>query len=372
MANQDRHTPATDLALIDYDSASSRHGIASLMPTIIPGLLGANSYEPRALPDPPVFPTATSLWRAGVVHYGIMIPDLPAPHHFLATMIVIGRAGFRAWDDDTTIKTTARDSVTLSHGTAATSHDPFSFYSARAECELAKDGSLLRFGEDLTVSGLYPTYRLQSRRPGFAVDIELAATGEIAWFIKSPVYDHLALFAQYRGTIEHDGQSSEVSGLCTYEYAAAITPHLLLRRAIPGRFKIPFDFFTYQIIDLGSGSRVLLVGTGVNRQAGWLSAYLRTEDGGVHRIGTQVHFQVLTTQPEAQFGNDAKPMTMPETFRWVVRDQDNTRLELTGTVDTHWLYAGMGHISGYSYTGRLDHEPIRGRGYLEYSDRRAP
>ncbi len=189
--------------------------------------------------------------------------------------------------------------------------------------------------------------------------------------MKSPVYDNLALFTRYRGTIEHDGKSSEVSGLCTYEYAAMITPHLLLCRAIPGRFKIPFDFFTYQIIDLGSGSRVLLIGTGVNRQAGWLSAYLRTEDGGVHRIGTQVHFQVLTTQPEAQFGNDAKPMTMPDTFRWVVHDQDNTRLELTGTVDTHWLYAGMGHISGYSYTGRLDNEPIRGRGYLEYSDRRA-
>lgn len=335
------------------------------------GAMGARSSGRLTVSDlPALAPVSTSRFGSGSVHYGVMIPDLPAPHHFLANMTVLGYTGCRAWDDDDGFSGSARQMASVSHGTAATLHNPFEVYGA-ADTDFAPDGSALRFGHGYTVGGTYPKYRVVSQRPDFGVDLRLTATGDISWFVKGPMYKHLSLLTRYEGDLEHQGSRTRVAGLCTFEYATFRTPYMLADRPLPGRFKVPIDFFTYQVINLDADTQLLLVGMGALRtQPLWFCAYLRRAGQGVSRPGTSVRFEVLTFQPDPAHGGNGKPMVMPELFRWTIRDGDRITGRLDCTVDTQWLYAGMGNIAGYHFEGEFQGRDVTGRGYLEYSDRR--
>ncbi|MEU4596842.1 DUF6670 family protein [Nocardia sp. NPDC023988] len=358
---------ARTVPVVALDSMQRNRGVLSAVAAAAGGRrITLARADPRRLTLSP-----SRSWRAACVHYGVMIPDLPAPHRFLATMIVIGKSGTRAWDDDNAVVHTARDTVTVAHGTAAAGHDPFRIYSARDDCDLRDDGGHLRFGDELTLSGTFPNFRLRSRFDDLAVDLELTATGETLWFIDNPLYRHVALFAHYSGTITHAGQTTRVSGLCTYEYAVIRSPQMLRAQPLPPSRKIPLDFFTYHIIPVDEDTRLILVATGVAGRPGWLAAYWRSEAGGVCALGNQVTFEVLSTQPVPQVANATPAMTMPDTFRWTATDgKGNTAVEITGTVDTEWLYAGMGYIGGFRYHGHIAEHRVDGLAYLEYSDRR--
>ncbi|MGM7646846.1 hypothetical protein ACSVDM_18245 [Nocardia sp. JW2] len=102
------------------------------------------------------------------------------------------------------------------------------------------------------------------------------------------------------------------------------SPQMLRAQPLPPSRKIPLDFFTYRIIPVDEDTRLILVATGVAGRPGWLAAYWRSD----------------------------------------------IAVEITGTVDTEWLYAGMGYIGGFRYHGRIAEHRVAGLAYLEYSDRR--
>ncbi|MFI5778855.1 DUF6670 family protein [Nocardia sp. NPDC051570] len=334
-------------------------------------LLGEVTEDTAPPPRLPRFaPPSRSRFGRGCVHYGIMIPDLPPPHHFMANMTVIGYSGWRAWDDDSALQGTARGTAIVGHGTAATTHDPFSSHGA-SECDFAPDGSMLCFGDDYTISGRYPNFRLVSTRRGFGVDLALTATGEVSWFANSRFYQHLSLLTRYQGNIMHNGADSAVAGLCTFEYGTGLAPYMIASRPLPPRLKLPNDFFTYHVINLDTDTQLLLVVVGTfGRQPGVVGAWLRTVGGGAKRLGTTVRFEVLDYRPEPVVGHDGQPMAVPSSFTWTIRDGHTVLARLMGTVDTQWLHAGMGNIAGYKLFGEFDGRVLTGRGYLEYSDRR--
>jgi len=125
--------------------------------------------------------------RYGFVHFGIMIPDLPAPLHFLACASIVGSTGMRVFDIGYAAQAAGpRQMATMSHGTAQTSSSSgFQQYVISRDLSTRDDGSLLQFGNDLTISGLYPHYRLQSHSDELTVDLALMVTGQITWFAQS-------------------------------------------------------------------------------------------------------------------------------------------------------------------------------------------
>ena len=58
--------------------------------------------------------------RYGWTHYGVMIPDLPAPHRFFSIMSIVGTPGALAFDTDHALKDAPRRNATVVSGTAAT------------------------------------------------------------------------------------------------------------------------------------------------------------------------------------------------------------------------------------------------------------
>ena len=309
--------------------------------------------------------------RIGWSHYGVMIPDLPAPHQFFSIMSVIGTPGALAFDADHALKASPRGNATAVMGTAATHPQQFAGYSIAQDCQFSEHGSHIQFGNHIVITGQYPSYQVVARAQDFELAIQVKNTDKVSWFVKTPVYDHLSLLSTYQGTVSYKGEVQQVSGLCTFEHAACVSPYLLRDKPIPSHLKVPLDFFTYQIINLDENTQLLLNDTRLNDVKIVSKAFLR----GLTQYNQSyaAEFEVLTYQPEPAIAPDGVRMRLPQTLRWLVKNHDgNTLLTITGTVDTAFTYGlGTGYVGAYHYAGQYADKAIQGRGYIEYIDRRA-
>ncbi len=361
---------------VHYISSDRSGGLKRLAVSFLTHAMRASNHDRVVrvgLPEDTRFPpSSTGLFTKGASHYGIMIPDLPEPHRFLAHMVVIGATGFRAWDDNGAVDGPARGVAQLGWGTARS--DParsFHVFSAD-ETDLASDGGVLRFGPDHLLALDFPTVRLRSSLDGLDVSLELQCTGDISWVADSGIYRHFSLLCLYEGTIAEGGSVPlEVSGTGTFEYGIGYLPYMDLPRMLPTPFKVPADFFTYHVVDLGRGEQIVACAIGAfgDLTAG-MAADLRVAGAGVHRIGAEAEFVVTAFAPEPTGFAGRAEMVLPATFTWRFTHDDGTVSYLDGTVDTEWLYAGMGYIAGYHWCGEVEGRLRSGRAYVEYSDRR--
>ncbi|MDF3031163.1 MAG: hypothetical protein K0R03_1721 [Moraxellaceae bacterium] len=361
------------------DSARVPKGLRGVQARLLGGVMArvfgvVRPGDVHARPEPLRCPPHAGAGPYGVTHYGVMIPDLPAPHHFLACAAILGGTGMRAFDNDAVAQRYGgpRRAATLVHGTAAAVDGHFTHYALPEGMTLKEDGSLLRFGAALELSGRYPAFRVRSERPGFALDLALTATGECTWFAHSAVYQHLSLLTRYHGTLTHEGKVLPVAGLCTYEYARGLSPYAFVNRSLPPRLKLPWDFFSYQVINLDADTQLLFAHCEVMGAAVLTGAYLRRAGGGAERIDGDVRLRVLTTQAAPGVAPDGRETALPRTFRWSVQARSGRRLfEIDATVDTPMLFGiGAGFVGGFRWEGRRDGRPAAGRGYIEYVDRR--
>ncbi|WP_410209442.1 DUF6670 family protein [Aquirhabdus sp.] len=311
--------------------------------------------------------------RFGSTHFGIMIPDLPAPHQFMSFASILGMLGVKIVDVDHAVSSDGpRHTALLVHGTAQTPNDAFSSYGMKTDMDIKADGSLIRFGKDAELSGVYPNFKLKSQRDGFSTDINLTATGDITWFGHSPFYQHFSLLIRYDGTFTHHGKSIPITGLCTWEYWQAVSLYLPVNKLIPRRFKLGADFFTYQVINLNQETQLLLAYVAFLDRPLAKFAYIRTVGGGSQQLDADVRFKVLTAQAEPAIAPDGFAMTLPQTFRWTITSRTGESLfEINATVDTPMLYGlAAGYVGAYHWEGTRNGQPLTGRGYVEYIDQR--
>lgn len=305
--------------------------------------------------------------RWGWTHYGVMVPDLPAPHRFLALMSLLGTTGSAAFDTDHARPGGPRGTATLVCGTAVTPPlAAFTAYRIADEVDAAADGTRVRFGDDVELGrdGTRVTARGQRAGVDFdlALDLEL---GHTTWFLRSRAWQHVSIPARYTGTVG----GTTVAGRATFEHArSAVTPHLLGGLPLPPSLKVPFTGFHYHVVDVGAGQQLLLGHNEANGVPALTAAYLRTPGGPRPRRWVRdVRFTVDEHQAEPAVAPDGRTMRLPRRFTWTVPGV----LELHGEVDTPMLYGlGSGYVGGYAHHGTIEGRAVGGRGYLEFIDRR--
>ncbi|MEB3033913.1 DUF6670 family protein [[Mycobacterium] nativiensis] len=299
----------------------------------------------------------------GTTHYGVFVPDLPEPHRYLNTMTLLGASGTELFDLDHLAAPDARDTTTVFSSTAKEDQRFYRSYDMRAQCRFSDDGGDLRWGDDLALDVALPRVAVRGRYPGFDVDLELAVTEQVSYFVKSPIYDHLSLLAPYRGVVD----GVEVSGLGTFEYARIRTHQGFLRRTMPAALKLPMDFFTYQIIAIDDHTQILLTDVRARGRVACRLAHVRVL-GGATEVYTDVEFTV-TAYGDPLLDDRGNTMRCPRTIRWTVRDGDRDILAVDGTVDSPWRQGhGPGYVAAYSYTGTWRSAVVSGSAYLEWVD----
>lgn len=300
----------------------------------------------------------------GSTHYGLFFPLLPEPHRYLNVMTLLGQTGSRCFDNDYLIPAGGRPRqiATLLTSTAAPDVHLYRAYSMPEECEL--DDDLVRFGDDLAITGRWPDYRVRVTHGELALDVRVRATDTVSWFVRNPVYDHLSLLSHYDGTLTWRGSTSAVTGLCTFEYARTFTAHSVFPGAVSPRWKLPIDFFTYQIVNLDERTQLLLTDVRTSGRSTFKALHVRTTDGRAD-IDTDAEFTVTEYAPEPAVGPDGHRMRLPRRLAWTVGDT----LRLDGEIDTPWRYGhGKGYVGGYRFTGEYEGRSVSGRGYVEYVD----
>ncbi|MGI8863087.1 MAG: DUF6670 family protein [Solirubrobacteraceae bacterium] len=306
------------------------------------------------------------------MHYNFVVPDLPEPHRFFASMVLMGQSGTQVFDANHAVLASPRDTATVALGTAATAPEWFGSYSISEDCEFRDDGSLLRFGEELEVQGTFPEFELSARLPGFELDLKLHCTDEITWFMRSALYDHVSLPARYSGTLRWQGERLAVSGLCSFEHAQGVSAISILNRAVPPALKLPVDLFTYQVLKVDADTLLLLTHVLIAGRQLLNSAYVKEVGGTQSSRFHGVECEILgSSRDAALIAPDGRSTLVPLRYRWRFGDPSEDGFELELTPDTPLIYGlGSGWIGGASYEGRFHGREIAGSAYYEHADRR--
>ncbi|GAB00892.1 MULTISPECIES: DUF6670 family protein [Acinetobacter] len=302
-------------------------------------------------------------------HYGIFFPLLPEPHRYLNIMILLGTPGALAFDHDDITPGDPRQTATLFSSTAAVDEHLLRAYIIPEQTNIQENGNLIELGEEVSISGTLPNIHLQGAYHSLSFDFELDVSKQISWFIKTPIYDHFSLLANFKGQLEYKGQVTPAEGLCTYEYARATGAHGVVKKLLPVAYKLPLDFFTYQIINLNETTQLLLTKADILGQPAAYSLHVRHTDKAAE-IYTNVEFKVIAHQVDDYVSPSGKKMRLPQLFSWSVKDASNEKvLEITAEIDSPYRYGhGIGYASAYTFTGKYRNNPIEGRGYIEYID----
>lgn len=305
------------------------------------------------------------LW--GWTHFGVFLPDLPDPYRYLNTMTLIGATGATCFDNDHLAAPDARNTATVLSSTAHADQHHYASYDASTDCTFARDGQHLRWGDDLALQVDLPHVTVDASYATFDAHIELTTTTTASWFVRSPVYDHVSLLAPYHATIRDREGNHDFTGLGTVEYARCLTPQSLRRSPLPASFKLPFDFFTYQIINLDAETQLLLTDVRVQGSTACRLAHVRTS-GGRSTVYTSVTFEVVEAG-EPLVDPIGRTMRAPARMRWAVRDEGRVLFQIEAVMDAPWRFGhGRGYVSAYSYTGQWRSKDIAGRGYVEWVD----
>lgn len=296
--------------------------------------------------------------RRSWAHYGVMMPGLPEPHRAFGLMSIIGTPGVRIFANDHLIRTTPNDTAYLVSATSSMTRDQFRAYSVADECEFAPDGSRLRFGDDLVLTGRHPQFTVRRTHPEVEVRLAIRATDVVTRFVDLPgVYRHVSRLAHAEGEVA----GAAVAGLCTVEYARGVGLHSLLDRRLP--IYLPSSFFTYHVLNVDDETQLLFTFVlGPGRVPVQRAVHVRTRHGAtVFRRGHRwaVHDYSTAMTP------DGRSMRLPRRFSWGAAGVG----EIHGTSPGDWAYGlGAGFVGTYDYEGTFRGRDISGRAYLEYID----
>ena len=345
----------------------SRLAAQLLFSALVKGLMPLADQGTRqtGLPfeDWPVLRPHARSRRWGWVHYGIFLPSLPNPLRYLNTMTLIGMPGARIFDHDELAGRDARRLATLMTSTAAPGHHLIRGYDVLDGCSFADDGSALRWGDELDIAVTPGHASLAGRYGTFDVDLEIEITQQASWFVHTPIYRHVSLLSQVRGTVA--GHAIDTLG--TFEYARAVSPQSLRARPLPEAWKLPADFFTYQILNIDAETQVLFTEVRAAGQVATRTAFLRTANGESRTYG-DVTFEVLEygePLPDPQ----GALMRMPLRQAITARDRGVPVIRLEGIIDSEWRSGhGRGYVAAWTYSGEVRGEAVAGSGYIEWVD----
>jgi hypothetical protein len=326
--------------------------------------------KPEMLPH-----NGSPLWS--MIHYGLFIPLLPEPYRYLNTMTMIGTSGAEVFDDAAILADDPRTTATVLSSTAKEGQVYYQSFDAERDCDFADDGSVLRWGDALTVTfeerASGDDYaRVVGRYDGFTVDIEFAVTDSVSYFVDTPIYQHLSRLASFEGTITDADGVTPVSGLGTFEYARALSLQALSSRPVPAPLKLPVDLFTYQIIQLDERTQLLLTCVSARGAIACLMVHVRVL-GEPARVLPDTTFEVLEYGDE-QLDPQGRAMRVPARFRWTAREDGREVISLEATVDSPWRHGhGRGYVGAYTYAGTVDAnlaggDTVAGSGYVEWVD----
>lgn len=336
-------------------------------------LLGAVSPSTQAkLPRDYNFDAHIFHSQFASTHYGIMIPDLPEPYRYLSYASVIGDVGAKITRVSSKLTDLApKHTATLVHSTALSDvKDAHRIYDIEHQLKFQQSPFRVDFAEDSALFEEDGLYRLVSNLEDLKVDITLTPTDAITWFSHSSLYQHFSVLMQYIGTLTQNGETIEISGLCTLEHWKAISLTMLPKPLYTPRLNLALSSFSYQVINLNAEEQLVLAFISFAGEPAYTAVSYRHINGTSIQY-EQAHFEVVALKTEPLITPDGYVMEVPQSYRWIAHHQGEKVLDILAVVDTAYCYGlAAGYVSSFQWSGTINGDENLGRGYIEYIDRR--
>ncbi|MFH7767621.1 DUF6670 family protein [Acinetobacter sp. BSP-28] len=301
--------------------------------------------------------------RYKIIHQGLMIPNLPAPLHYLNFISLIGQPNAAMLRNESAIQTTALDTATTIASISPHMVGQLNSYSVSKDCRFSKGH--FQFSDRETIHGSFPHFHIQRKDKELSFDLSIRTSNIISYFtqLRMGLADHWSLLCQCEGQLTYKEQKFEIQQMGCFEYARSINfPYL------------PLAFFTYQVINL-ENQRQLLLAQIRDSFNGILQSriYLRDGKTGMSQMfDHNVRFKVHRVYPKVKTPN-GQSMYLPREFEWGCEGKDGTCISIQAQSRGDFKFGlAAGYVGSFKYQVRINHHEETGEsGYCEYIDCRS-
>ncbi len=270
--------------------------------------------------------------RYKTIHQGLIIPNLPAPLHYLNFLSIIGQP-----------------------------NAPM----LRNESAIHSKKEYFQFADREMISGNFPHFRIQRKDKELSFDLSITTSNIISYFTKlrMSLAEHWSLLCQCEGEIIYKEQKMAIRQMGCFEYARSINFSYL-----------PLAFFTYQVINL-KNNRQLLLAQVRDSFNGVLQSrlYLRDAKTGIAQMFDEnVRFKVHRVYPKVKTPN-GQVMYLPREFEWGYEGKDGTCISVQAQSRGDFKFGlAAGYVGSFKYQLKINHHEEMGEsGYCEYIDCRS-
>lgn len=295
-----------------------------------------------------------------LIRQALIIPDLPAPLHYLNFISLIGQPNLPIFRHADKLSTTALDTATTFASTSAHMVGQFSHYSIAKDCFF--NSSQFKFAQKESVIGTAPEFQIQRIDSELSFQIKVVITSLISYLskLRFGLAEHWSAVCECRGEVQYKGQDYEIAQIGAFEYARSKNFNPL-----------PIAFFTYQIINLQGQRQLLLqhMRDSFNRII-QSRIYLRDfSQQKIYLFDQGVHFYIQRIYPAVRTPHGQK-MYLPREFEWSYHDTKGHHIHIYAQSRGDFKFGlGAGYVGSYKYQIQINGEEEQGEnGYCEYID----
>jgi hypothetical protein len=295
-----------------------------------------------------------------IIHQALILPNLPAPLHYLNFISRIGQPNIPMLANPSAIHTTALDTATVLVSSSLHQVGQLKTYSIQHECQF--DHKSFKFLDQIQLRGQFPDFRLFCHDAELSIDLKIKTTSLISHFTKLhfSMAQHWSLLCHCEGTLQHQHEKYHIKGMGSFEYARSLYfPY------------VPWAFFTYQIINLEHDRQILLrqIRDRFNRV---IQSRIYLRDIAQQRqifLDQNVFFKIHRVYPCIVTPNGQR-IYLPREFEWCCEAADGTRIWLQAQSRGDFKFGlAAGYVGSFKYTIQINDQTEMGdAGYIEYSD----
>lgn len=293
-----------------------------------------------------------------IIHYGLIVPNLPAPLHYLNFFSLLGQPNIPVLKNESAIETSPLDTAVVLASVSARMVGQLHHYSMQQHCQFTQQH--LQFLDREKISGNFPHFYLERIDDELSFKLQLKVDLQPSSLIHIPfgLADYWSVPCHCEGELQYQQQYFRVDQLGCFDFARSINfPYL------------PFAFFTHQVIQLNTEQQMILLHLRdqFNRV---LQSRLIYKDL-IHnktQIFEDIKFQIKRVYPCIQTPTGHK-MYLAREFSWVL---DNEKIQINIEAQSRGDYKfglAAGYVGSFCYQIQLNQQFYEGKSaYCSYID----
>ena len=295
-----------------------------------------------------------------IVHQGLILPNLPAPLHYVNFLSIIGQPNIPTLLNPNSRQTASLDTATVICSTSPHMVGQFKRYSIQKDCHFRPD--LFEFSNCEVLEGYFPEFQLLRNDTELTLHLNIQTLPLVSYFtqIRFSLAEHWSVLCKCEGDVIYKGKNYSIAGLGSFEYARSVSfPYL------------PLNFFCYQVINI-SQNRQLLMEHIRDRFNQIIKSRIYVRD--LRHMQTRMYdenvcFRVHRIYPLIVTPNGQR-MYLPREFEWSYQNEQGDSIMVKGRSRGDFKFGlAAGYVGSFRYEIKIDQECEQGEsGYCEYID----